>query len=284
MNTLKKILGTASAVALLATMAAMPTSATSAYSYDLSYETLTQAIQTADGNVVPAGSIAVTLSLEENAGFDADTITFDIGENNSVLTDNAGTPIISKEYLLLDERAAASSSGSTLCVAVAMSSHCVEHGEMFTFYLAGGTGASGADVEVTNTTEDSVQISGTGNLNGEPAASVNTFVEFHNGHWYICYYTGDANNDDEVNASDAALISIMCASVPAHKLSVSDPAVATYFPNIPYPEQPDVNGSGWINSIDADTILEYAAIAGALSNPEDYHGCVHQKVYRQQLG
>ena len=48
-------------------MAAMPVSATSSFDYDLSYETLTQAIETRDGDVIPAGSIAVTLSLENIA-------------------------------------------------------------------------------------------------------------------------------------------------------------------------------------------------------------------------
>lgn len=284
MNAFKKILSTTSVVAILATMAAMPVSATGSFDYDLSYETLTQAIETRDGDIIPAGSIAVTLSLEENAGFDADTITFDIGENNSVLTDNAGNPIVTKEYLLEDALAAAASYDSTVCVAVAMSDHCTEHGEMFTFYLEGGMGASGADVEITNVNEETVQISGSGSLNGGETVGVNTFTLYENGHWYLCYYTGDATNDNEVNASDAAKINIMCNSVPGHEMSVSDPNFSTYFPNAPFHGQPDANQSGWINSTDATLILEYSAIVNASPLGEAaYSGCVHQVVKGMQI-
>ena len=284
MNTLKKILGTASAVALLATMAAMPTSATSAYSYDLSYETLTQAIQTADGNVVPAGSIAVTLSLEENAGFDADTITFDIGENNSVLTDNAGNPIVTKEYLLEDALAAAASYDSTVCVAVAMSDHCTEHGEMFTFYLEGGMGASGADVEIADVSEETVQISGSGSLNGGPTAGTNAFMKKNeNNIWYLCYYSGDANDDNEVNATDAAVINIACASAPGYEISVNDTNFSDYFPDLYFHSEPDANHSGWINNVDSTLILQYAAYVGAHGSDEGYTGCVGEIIYAEQM-
>ncbi|MCR4646639.1 MAG: accessory gene regulator B family protein [Oscillospiraceae bacterium] len=153
-----------------------------------------------------------------------------------------------------------------------------------TFFLEGGMGASGADVEITNVNEETVQISGSGSLNGGETVGVNTFTLYENGHWYLCYYTGDATNDNEVNASDAAKINIMCNSVPGHEMSVSDPNFSTYFPNAPFHGQPDANQSGWINSTDATLILEYSAIVNASPLGEAaYSGCVHQVVRGMQI-
>lgn len=280
MNAFKKILSTTSVVAILATMTAMPVSATGSFDYDLSYETLTQAIETREGNIIPAGSIAVTLSLEDNAGFDADTITLDIGENNSVLTDNTGRPIITKNYILEDALAAAASYDSTVCVAVAMSEHCTEQGEMFTFYLEGSVGASGADVEITNVNEETVTISGSGSLNGGNIVGP-SFVLPYNGAWWVGFYRGDASSDDHVNASDAARIYSVVENYPGHELSVSgDSNTIKQLFSVPFADQPDANNNGWINSNDAVCILEYSATVNAGGT---YTGVVGEPVYKYMI-
>ncbi len=82
----------------------------------------------------------------------------------------------------------------------------------------------------------------------------------------------------------AALINNMCNSVPAHELAVSDPNVSTYFPDAPFPAEPNANSSGWINSTDATLILEYSATVNASPLGEAaYHGCVHNLVLGMQI-
>ena len=75
MKTFKKITSMITALTMLSAMTVLPTSAVQTTEYTVSYDTLTQAIQTEDGSTVPAGSVAVTVSVSGNIGFDANTST-----------------------------------------------------------------------------------------------------------------------------------------------------------------------------------------------------------------
>lgn len=67
----KRAMSIASVAAILASIVAMPVSAAGINAYSVSYETLTTAITTEDGSTVPAGAVAVTMSIENNTGFNA---------------------------------------------------------------------------------------------------------------------------------------------------------------------------------------------------------------------
>lgn len=271
----KKATSIISTIAFLAAMASMPASARSFNDYTLEYETLTQNVITADGNVVPAGSVAVTLSISNSSGFDANTIVFDIGDNDQILTDNAGEPIVTKENILSNALLAAHANDSTVCVAVAMDSFCNANGELFTFYLSG----SDEDVTITST-DEVVNLTAPSGMIGE-TATPNMTVKYKNGHWYHCYFRGDADNDDDVNAVDASVIYQLTASKPNHVYNVNTESnlIKNDF-GVYYAEQPDANNNGYINNTDALLILDFAANAGA---GEEYYGdpYVGQEVYVQ---
>ena len=262
MKTFKKITSMITALTMLSAMTVLPTSAVQTTEYTVSYDTLTQAIQTEDGSTVPAGSVAVTVSVSGNIGFDANTFNLDIGEDNSILTNLEGNPIITKEHAFGDALVAAATDDSQVCVTAAMSSFFRSNGELFTFYLANG---ASEDVEITSTNEEALLIMG-GSLSGEPDAT-NLIIEYHPPYMEYYYLSGDATNDNLVNANDATAIYQGISAAGGGEINVVNDPVSTYFPNISFASQPDANQSGWINTYDATAVLQYAASVGVGTIP-----------------
>ena len=63
MKLAKKITSIVSAAAMLASFAALNVDAAGKNQYSVSYETLTQAVETSDGTVIPAGAVAVSIAI-----------------------------------------------------------------------------------------------------------------------------------------------------------------------------------------------------------------------------
>lgn len=258
-----KAMAIASVAAILASVAAMPTSAAELNKYTAAYETLTSSITTDDGNVIPAGSVAVTLSIGGNTGFDSNTVTLGISDGYTVLTDSTGKPIVQKEALLTDSLASAavSADGSTVCVASAAGSTCEENGELFTVYATVDADNPNAGFVTVNSVEaeciDEITFTNQ-SADAEPLTIIRNSK--------IYYYGGDANNDNKVNSIDAALIRNVLSKTPTGELYVptikADDSYLDYFETVVFAEQPDADGNNYINDDDASVILEYAACAG----------------------
>ncbi|MBR4101850.1 MAG: hypothetical protein IKK51_08260 [Oscillospiraceae bacterium] len=273
----KKVMSLASIAAILASFAAMPASAEERNVYSVSYETLTTAITTEDGSTVPAGTVAVTMSINNNSGFNANTLTLDIDEGYSVITNNDGKPILDKGAVLANSLTSASVSNDeeTLCVVSASATTSYADGELFTVYFF-----------AENTTTDFVSIDDT---EAEIALGI---IPLANDYVMDSYFVGDTNGEDwivtstgrhaPVDAVDAANIMVACCNYgrPFDIFNETDSVIWGYFPDLKHREALDVNNNNACDNRDANDILDYAAEVGA-GNP--YSGPIGHEIifYRQ---
>lgn len=183
----KRAISIASVTAILASIAAMPVSAENLNSYSVSYETLTAAITMDDGNSVPAGAIAVTMSIDGNSGFNSNTFALEVIEGYEVVTTSEGTPFVQKGSVLSDAMAVGAVNENKICVATASGTEINCDGDLFTVYLV----SENASVQI----DDLASIVPP----EQPVSTAST--------WAIARtYVGDLNKDSLINATDAAEI------------------------------------------------------------------------------
>ena len=258
-----KFVGLASALTMLASLAAMPASAAHINAYSVSYETLTEAITTDNGTTIPAGTIAVTMSVSGNRGFEANTFTLDIDEGYTFLTDSDDCPVIQKATNFEDALLGAAINENRVCITAAMSSLYCSDGELFTIYAENTNNSSENFVDIVDTLPATILESASAGLGGNETNHYE--FEDEDGNTHLAYRRGDANDDNVVNSMDAALILSVLSHVEEGELQVS--AISsnfnTYFPDIIAAGQPDANKTGWINNNDATIILNFAATVGA---------------------
>lgn len=97
--------------------------------------TLTSAITTADGNTVPAGTVAVTLEVENNTGFECNTLVLSLDQEYDVMVDENGKPVIQKGELFNTALMGSAVTNNTVCVTAVMNTSCQGNGNLFTFYV-----------------------------------------------------------------------------------------------------------------------------------------------------
>ena len=263
MKKIRKTMSIVSAAAILASIAAMPVSAAGINAYSVSYETLTSAITTDDGSTVPAGAVAVTMSIDNNTGFNANTLTLDIDEGYSVLTNNDGKPIVDKGAVLANAMtsAAVSDDEATLCVVSASAMTSNVDGALFTVYFT-------ADSATTATSfvsiEDTDAEIATGEISMASVATTSTI-----GYYFI----GDTNNETladnngnpPVDAVDASNIMIKVSEYgnSFNTAALGWAIVDNYFDEAAHYDAPDADESKYIDNKDATLILNYSAAIGA---------------------
>lgn len=283
-----RITAFASVAAILASVAAMPVSAVNVNAYSVSYETLTSAITTDNGNTIPAGAVGVTVSIEENTGFDGNTLVLEVANGYQAYTDNDDMLILQNGNVLANAliSGSVSENGEKICIATAAANTCSADGELFTFYMTATTRNYTPNfVSVESTDEVTVDLATMSNTNSDNGISTCSWfgedLEWCE-KWYYC--AGDANDDSIneenkiINAIDAALILQVCENVENHKLIVTeiDDAAKSwrqYFPSERIAECPDANIDGEITSQDASDVLTYSSIDGA-GKLDQYNGLV----------
>lgn len=268
MKTSNKILSLASIAAMLTSISAMPVSAAQLNAYSVSYETLTEAIETTEGDTIPAGAVAVTMSVDNNTGFNANTLTLDIANGYTVITNDENNPIVQKDKVLAEANiaGAVSQDGTTLCVAVGSGVQCEADGQMFTVYFDKNHHADSDFVSVQNTefsisSGDIITTSGAG-----------LYAQ------YGYYYVGDTDNNGIVNSSDAADIytavrnrgDSFCIDEDFFDFNREVYFVNSYFPNAECYLAPDATENLFIDNADGDAILVYSANTGA-GNSDNSH-------------
>ncbi len=289
MKKVRRTMSMVSAAVILASVVAMPVSAAEINAYSVSYETLTTAITTEDGSTVPAGAVAVTMSINNNSGFDANTFKLNIKDGSAIMLNEEGTPIVDTGNVLNGAMIGAAENEGLLCVTAAMGQSNCANGELFTVYVT-STDSSVVNIaemvsvqpeNLTEITETEITLPGT--------AQTYSFIE--NG--YICFYGGDCNNDNQVNSVDASLIMQALNGMNPMSLDVDNYNYANYFPSVIRNDQPDANGDGFIThsgsptpqNSDAQTILSYAASEGVGKTYTGYGSdTVGQKIEAYKLG
>lgn len=264
MKLAKKITSIVSAAAMLASVAALNVDAAGKNRYSVSYETLTQAVETSDGTVIPAGAVAVSIAISGNTGFVADTLTLDVEDGYTAVTNSDGTPFVEAGSALNFGLAAAafSSENDIMCVSVASAFESTTDGDVATVYF----------LPDDSTAHDGFAALRSNVIYSDSMASCDNILPNST---VIDYYAiGDATGDMVVNAVDASTI---LYAVYEHQMgfyfgtpSGSPETVYEYFPNVKYYVAPDANTNNCIDNFDASDILEYTSLVGL--GPGHYEG------------
>lgn len=283
---MRKIMATALAAAMLASMSVLPTSASFANDYEVSYTTLTSSLTTDDGNTIPAGAVAITASIENNTGFNSNSFTLDTGSNCTVITDVDGNPILDTGIVLHNALVGMAVNDETVCVTVASAQSCSSDGDLFTFYVLPDASFGTSDVTISDVQQQTVQPVHGSEMMGLPGSNgVNSIIDPNT--WTVYVRRGDIDNDNVVNSSDAARVLIAYDNV-TPPYDTTETAIQSRFPTVVVWFQADANGDGITSNInpdypqlsDAKTILMYAAAAGAAApgQPVNYTGYGYQYV------
>jgi len=269
MKLAKKITSIVSAAAMLASFAALNVDAAGKNQYSVSYETLTQTVETSDGTVIPAGAVAVSIAISGNTGFVADTLTLDIADGYTAVTNSDGSPVVETGIALETGLAAAAvtDANDAMCIAMATPFTCTEEGNLVTVYFQ-----SGSELRSTGFIQITVnQV--------QTAALTDTISSLYDLPYYIL---GDTDGDEIVNSVDASKI---LYAVYNHGggfyftniATYNDALVRPYFPDVVHYNAPNADRSNSIDDIDASVVLNYAANAGLYENYSDPY--IGQKYY-----
>lgn len=253
MKTIRKMVALTSAVTMLASLAAMSASATQINNdYSVSYETLTEAVVTEDGTAVPAGAVAVTMSIEGNTGFAANTLALQIADNYNVLKTTDGKPVLEKGAVLDEFHIAVEENQNKICVATAAGFETNRDGELFTVYVT-ETDVSELDdtvAAIVKPEEDMTPI----------PLSV-----------YATGLRGDVNGDSRINAVDASLI---YRAVDQYGIGTEDYKYIQYPDLEYYPTYfrtvfPNTPGPGAVNCFDSEECIRNLILYGIDSRVVD---------------
>ena len=283
----KNFFSLASVAAMLASLAATPVSAAHINAYSVSYETLTEAIETANGETIPAGTIAVTMSVNGNTGFNANTLTLHVKDGYTVVTDQQGEPVVEKGSILEDAMIGKAVNGNAVGVTMALAESTTENGDLFTVYFTANANAS-ADVKFVQLEQPEIAVESVASLKDGGIGTNSVIVGSA-----LYFYGGDCNNDNIINAVDASLILQAMKKTDYKDLNINTTNfIANYFPSVVKENQPDANGDGYITHRDKDndeyiseqesdsqTILTYAAYQGVGATYTGYgYKTVGQKI------
>ena len=259
MKLAKKITSIASAAAMLASFAALNVDAAGKNRYSVSYETLTQAVETSDGTVIPAGAVAATVSVAGNTGFDANTIVIDVPINASVCLNDNGVPTVSSGSVTSGAIFGSAVLNNALCVTLASGEQCLGNGDVFTIYYISDDSnfADAPSISSINPATNSIQPS---QATLSPVLTPNQYPT----EMGLFALYGDANDNNMVDSVDASLI---LSTLESHNtLEISVASISTtysnYFSHAVCAKEPDANDTGYINSADASLILSFASCQG----------------------
>lgn len=214
---------------------------------------LTESIDV-DGVTIPSGTVAVTVSVDNNDGLSYSATKLDIGSAD-VVTNDMGYPVVMKRDVLNNSIVASAKNDNILVVSSASATECNIDGEMFTFFVSDNySGTVAYDI-----LKESLNISSM-ETNSAMASSCK-------------YRLGDVDHDGWVDACDASAILTATTLFPdgATELSVTavDNEMARYFPNFHHADVADVNKDTFINEDDACAVLQFYSITSATFTNDD---------------
>lgn len=272
---MKKIISTFAA----AMMAATPLASTVASAinvpvpneYTLSTSTVGSDI-VVDDITVPAGSLAVTVSISNNTGFSSSSINIAFGDAYAPITDENGLLVVESGNVIGDSCICGVANDELIVVATASGEDNLYDGDMFTFYVSSNTSSGAETLEIVNTESEDISTT-----MRKAAARTST-----GGYYKI----GDIDNDGRVDATDSSSVLRAVEINNGNKISIAEANsnLSYYFPSRPNmvcaqaanPLCPadDDNGDGYvdddeldagiskgyINKADADDILLYYSL------------------------
>lgn len=241
---MKKIISTIAAAAMASTsisaFSALAVDESSNNAITVSTSVVNEAT-VVDGTVIPVGSTAVTVSIENNTGFFDSVTKLDVGLSGVIL-DSSGRPVIDEGELYSDACVSSVKNNNIVVVSSAAAEENTHDGEMFTFFLSNNVD----DVTIVGIPDKSINMSS--------VASINTVFG---------YYIGDLDGDGYIDSTDAS--AIMAAytrytatpSAPLLTVAIANANISYYFDYVLCAEPADTNKNGKITRKDADNVLDF---------------------------
>lgn len=217
-----------------------------------------------DETTIPAGSVAITVNINNNYGFSSSATKLNVGISADIVIDESGRPVITKGNVLDDFITASAVKDGTVVVSSASDKETNTNGEMFTIYVANDY--SGASVE--DITNESISIK----TDDIATPFMNTRYE---------YYIGDISHNGYINSIDASQLlgaiedfkEKYPAKDPTKDFTVdfADAHLSEYFPDAHYANVADTNKNNLINKADVNNILQfYSYVATGYTREEAY--------------
>lgn len=250
-------------------------------SLSVSTETVDSAI-IVEGTKIPAGAVAVTVNVSNNAGFSSSSTNISLGNAYTPITDENDMLVVESGSAIGDSFICGSANGELVNVATA-SGEDLYNGEMFTFYVSVNALSDDDTIEIVNTESENI------------SSITRKAVENSRVGGYYC--VGDVNNDGSIDSSDSSFILAAEHINNDNKISiaVANANLSYYFPNAanivcaqaanPICNAVDSNSNGYvddselragllsghINDADAQDVLTYYSLAstGQLANYEN---------------
>ena len=210
---------------------------------------------------IPAGSVALTISIRNNDGFNSSSTKLDI-DGADILVDEKGKPIVVKGEILDNSIIAAAEKDNILVVSSAATNETTNDGNLFTVFVSN----TPSDITVTDVSNESVSIG-----------------EFNLRDTEYIYYIGDVDHNTYVNAVDATWV-LQALDTYANgnptqltyiPVSVAQANINTYFPYVHYADAADTNDNSIINIKDADNILEFYSFVQTGYTPAEAYDLLH---------
>lgn len=236
------VISGAIAISSLTTMLSNASSINKTNILNISSKSINEDLVLEDGNVIPAGAVALTVNISNNEGFDSSATKLCI-EDADYLVDKNGNPIILKGELLNNSIIAGAIKDNNIVVSSASAVEANSDGDMFTVFVS----TSPSDVVAFDISNSPI----CDNQNNTRSTR-------------YTYYIGDVNNDisyiDAVDASQLLHALELYDSGNQYAflpVSYANANLSTYFPYLDFAEAADTNKNGYIESTDANNILAF---------------------------
>lgn len=209
----------------------------------LSSVSLTSAITTDDGTVIPSGATAITVSISNNTGFYNKSVMFNTGLAD-IIVDEAGIPVVDCGSVLEESVIGASENDGVMMIATASAEISTGDGDIFTFYV----NSNSEDVNIMESSSTYLTENISSTMARRPY-----------------YIIGDVDNSGTINSSD---VSYILSAISQYRdlyfddvlpVSVANSNLTYYFPyHTPARAQAaDSNENGYITNYDAQCAMNY---------------------------
>lgn len=238
-------------------------------------DTLKTTITADNGTVVPAGSLAVTVSIENNSGFNSSANKLVVGKSYDFIVSDFEEPAITKGSVMGDSIVCAAENNNSIAVTSASADYNYSDGAMFTFYLKQNDNS-----DDTNITFQEIDTSHMTSL-GSGISVQSTKVEFRYGNVNDPY---DPNRF-LIDATDASAVlgAIQANGGAKLQVSVANTHLDDFLPDALCAQAADVNADNYIDPTDAQSILDFYSVAATTSTMQEALN-EFQRIYNSRCG
>lgn len=238
-------------------------------------DVLKTAITADNGTVVPAGSLAVTVSIENNSGFNSSANKLVVGKSYEFIVSDFEEPAITNGSVMGDSIVCAAENNNSIAVTSASADYNYSDGAMFTFYLNQNDNS-----DDTNITFQEIDTSHMTNLDSGISVQ-STKVKFRHGNVNDPF---DPNRFliDSTDASDV-LRAIQANNGAKLKVSEANTHLDDFLPDALCAEAADVTADNFIDRTDAQLILDFYSVAATTRTMQEAFD-EFQRMYNSNCG